>query len=142
MLEWQFWLILGIVFVIFEIITPTFFFFWFGLSAFITSIISIIISNKIITTTIFILISIILWLFSRKIVKKWQKPIDNRKFHLDNLIGKEGIAIIDFDENNSGIVKILGEEWKAYSKEGKIKKGDKVVILKRQSNILIVGKIT
>jgi len=130
------------VFVIFEIITPTFFFFWFGLSAFITSIISIIISNKIITTTIFILISIILWLFSRKIVKKWQKPIDNRKFHLDNLIGKEGIAIIDFDENNSGIVKILGEEWKAYSKEGKIKKGDKVVILKRQSNILIVGKIT
>lgn len=142
MLEWQFWLILGIVFVIFEIITPTFFFFWFGLSAFITSIISIIISDKIITTTIFILISIILWLFSRKIVKKWQKPIDNRKFHLDNLIDKEGIALIDFDENNSGIVKILGEEWKAYSKEGKIKKGDKVVILKRQSNILIVGKIT
>ncbi|WGS65021.1 NfeD family protein [Marinitoga aeolica] len=140
MLEWQFWIILGIIFIILEIITPTFFFFWFGLSAFITSILGIFITNKIITSIIFIVLSTILWLFSRKIVKKWIKPVQNKNFHLDELIGKIGIALTDFDKENSGIVKVFSEEWRAYSENEEIKKGDKVIILKRTSNILIVKK--
>ncbi|SHE94461.1 Membrane protein implicated in regulation of membrane protease activity [Marinitoga hydrogenitolerans DSM 16785] len=140
MLEWQFWLILGIIFVVLEIITPTFFFLWFGIAAFITSIFGIFITNYIITSTIFIILSTILWLFSRKIVKNWMKPIQNVKFHLDELINKEGIALTTFDKNNSGIVKVNGEEWRAYSKDEEIKKGDKIIILKRDSNILIVKK--
>jgi membrane protein implicated in regulation of membrane protease activity len=54
--EWQFWLVLGIIFMILEIITPTFFFFWFGLSGFITTILAIFISNKIFTSTTFIIV--------------------------------------------------------------------------------------
>ncbi|KLO22053.1 membrane protease regulatory membrane protein [Marinitoga sp. 1197] len=141
MVEWQFWIILGIIFIVLEIITPTFFFFWFGLSSFITAIFGLFISNKIINSVIFIIFSTILWLFSRKIVKKWINPLQNKNFHLDELIGKTGLALSDFDKNNSGIVKVFSEQWSAYSEEGEVKKGDKVIVLKRESNMLIVKKI-
>ncbi|GAB6188679.1 NfeD family protein [Marinitoga arctica] len=140
MLEWQFWLILGIIFIILEIITPTFFFLWFGISSFITSILGVFVSNKFITSTTFIILSTILWLFSRKIVKKWFEPENSKNFHLDELIGKTGIALNDFDKDTSGIIKVFSEEWRAYSIDEKINKGDKVIVLKRESNFLIVKK--
>ncbi|WP_165974118.1 NfeD family protein [Marinitoga lauensis] len=104
-----------------------FFLFWFGLSAFITSILGIFITNKIITSIVFIILSTIFWLFSRKIVKKWLKPVQNKNFHLDELIGKVGIALTDFDKENPGIVKVFSEEWRAYSENEKIKKGTKLL---------------
>ena len=141
MLEWQFWIILGIIFVILEIITPTFFFLWFGISGFITAILGIFITNKIITTTFFIILSFILVIFSRKIVKPWLKSSENRKFSLDELENATGIAISDIGKNKSGIVKIFGEEWKAMSDE-EIKSGDKIVVLKREGNTLVVKKLS
>lgn len=138
--EWQFWLVLGIIFMILEIITPTFFFFWFGLSGFITAILAIFISNKVFTSTTFIIVSTILWIFSRKIVKGWLKPLQNKNFHLDELIGKEGMALKDFNENNIGTVKVMSEEWTAKS-EDKIEKGDKIIVIDRESNVLYVKKL-
>lgn len=140
MSEWQFWLVLGIIFVVLEILTPSFFFLWFGISAFITSILGTFITNKFITSTIFIILSALLWLFSKKIAKKWLEPKNTKVIHLDELVGKSGIALTDFDNENSGIVKVFSEEWKAYSEEEKINKGDRIIVLKRESNILIVKK--
>ncbi|MBM7558309.1 NfeD family protein [Marinitoga litoralis] len=140
MSEWQFWLVLGIIFVVLEILTPSFFFLWFGISAFISSILGTFITNKFITSTIFIILSALLWLFSKKIAKKWLEPKNTKLIHLDELVGKNGIALTDFDNENSGIVKVFSEEWKAYSEEEKINKGDKIIVLKRESNILIVKK--
>ncbi|KAF2957032.1 NfeD family protein [Marinitoga sp. 38H-ov] len=142
MLEWQFWLIMGIIFIVLEVLTPSFFFLWFGISAFITSILGIFITNKFITSAVFIILSAILWLFSKKIVKKWLEPKQTKLFHLDELIEKKGIALTDFNTEEPGIVKVYSEEWKAYSDEGNINKGDKIIVLKRESNILIVKKIS
>jgi len=55
------------------------------------------------------------------------------------LIGKTGEAISDF--NHEGLVYLENEVWTAISRNGKIKKGDKVIVRNIQGTKLIVEKI-
>jgi membrane-bound ClpP family serine protease len=49
------------------------------------------------------------------------------------------VALKDFDENNKGTVRVINEEWTAKS-EDNIKKGDKIIVIDRESNVLYVKK--
>ena len=134
------WIITSIAFFILEILTPSFFFMWFGIGALIVVPLAIFFENVALEMIIFLISSGILWLSTRKIVSKWQQPESDKVFHLDELEGKIGIIIKKLDETNSGIVRVMGEEWKAFSTEGELKEGEKVKVVKREGNILYVKK--
>jgi len=66
-----FWLILGVLFLIAEIFTPSFFIMWFGIGAFAAMLVAFLFENSVLYQSIaFILVSLILVLFTRKLAQK------------------------------------------------------------------------
>ncbi|MCP5465286.1 MAG: NfeD family protein [Thermotogae bacterium] len=139
MQEWGIWIILGIVFAVVELLTPTFFFFWFSVGSVITAVLSVFVESSIINTFVFLFISFVLWLLTRKFTKKIYKHSSDRNTFEYDLNNREGI-VTEVEENNKYIVKVLGEEWLAVSEE-KLIKNDYITVIKKESNILYVKKL-
>lgn len=137
-----FWLILGVILVVAEILTPTFFFFWFALGAFAAAGVSFL-SGTIMQLVTFMGVSAVLVLLTRPLAKKLTKS-ETRKIHIDEIIGKEAIVVETIDNKQSkGLVKVDGEIWRAYSESGDttIEEGQKVMILKVEGAHVVVRKI-
>lgn len=135
------WLILGVIFIIGEILTPTFFLFWFGIGAFVASAISIAFGT-LIQVVSFIVVSGLLVILTRPLTKKLTKE-QPRKIHIDEIIGKIGSVIETINnEQGKGLVKINGDTWRAYSNDDSIiQEGEKVKILKVEGAHVIVEKL-
>lgn len=137
-----FWLILGVVLVVAEILTPTFFFFWFALGAFAAAGVSLF-SGTILQIITFMCVSGIFVLLTRPLAKKLTKS-EPRKIHIDEIIGEDAIVIETIDnKRGTGLVKVKGEIWRAYSDsdEVTIEEGQKVTILKVEGAHVVVRKI-
>ena len=127
---WQFWLIAAGIFFIAEIFTVGFMIFWFGVGALITMLISFFISDIIIQTTIFIIVSAILLFATRPFVNKFIHT-DSIKTNAFSIIGKKGIVIEDIKPlDSTGQIKVDKEIWSAESlNEQNIPKGSEVEII-------------
>ena len=110
---WQTWLIIaGITFVL-EMFTAGFLVFWFGISALFVMLLSFFISDLIIQTTIFIILSIILILSTRPLVNKFiaTKTVKTNVF---SLVGKKAQVIKELNPiEGKGQIKVNGEVWSA-----------------------------
>lgn len=136
-----FWLILGVILVVAEILTPTFFFFWFALGAFASAGMSFL-AGTLIQILTFMLVSGVLVLLTRPLAKKITSS-EPRKIHIDEIIGKEAIVVEKIDNKQSkGLVKVNGEIWRAYSEfdDVVIEEGQKVVILRVEGAHVVVRK--
>lgn len=135
------WLIFGVIFVIGEILTPTFFLFWFGIGAFVASAVSITFGTLVQVIT-FIVVSGLLVILTRPLTKKLTKE-QPRKIHIDEIIGKIGSVIETIDnEQGKGLVKINGDMWRAYSNDDSIiQEGERVKILKVEGAHVIVERL-
>ena len=138
---WKFWLIVaGICFVI-ESFTIGFLVFWFGIGALSALVASLFISNIWIQSLIFIIVSSLLLIFTKPLVKKFVKEKDVIPTNVYSIIGKEGIVVENIDTiNGVGKVKVNGELWSATSLEN-IEKGTKVKVLKVNGVKLEVEKL-
>lgn len=138
---WKFWLIVaGICFVI-ESFTIGFLVFWFGIGALAALVASLFISNIWIQSLIFIIVSSLLLIFTKPLVKKFVKEKDIIPTNVYSIIGKEGIVVEKIDTiNGVGKVKVNGELWSATSLEN-IEKGTKVKVLKVNGVKLEVEKL-
>lgn len=138
---WKFWLIVaGICFVI-ESFTIGFLVFWFGIGALAALVASLFISNIWIQSLIFIIVSSLLLIFTKPLVKKFVKEKDTIPTNVYSIIGKEGIVVESIDTiNGVGKVKVNGELWSATSLEN-IEKGTKVKVLKVNGVKLEVEKL-
>lgn len=135
------WLIFGVIFIIGEILTPTFFLFWFGIGAFVASAVSVAFGT-IVQVISFIVVSGLLVILTRPLTKKLTKE-QPRKIHIDEIIGKIGLVIETIDnEQGKGLVKINSDTWRAYSNDDSvIQEGEKVKILKVEGAHVIVEKL-
>lgn len=123
------WLLLIIVLVVVEILTVAFISLWFIFGATAALFLSFLVDNVTIQIAVFLLISIISLILFRPFALKYAKP--KARSNIDALIGAEGIVTenIDYIEN-TGKVKVMGQEWSAISEDKKnIDTGKKVVIL-------------
>lgn len=138
---WKFWLIVaGVCFVI-ESFTIGFLVFWFGIGALAALVASLFISNIWIQSLIFIIVSSLLLIFTKPLVKKFVKEKDIIPTNVYSIIGKEGIVVESIDTiNGVGKVKVNGELWSATSLEN-IEKGTKVKVLKVNGVKLEVEKL-
>ena len=97
---WKFWLIVaGICFVI-ESFTIGFLVFWFGIGALAALVASLFISNIWIQSLIFIIVSSLLLIFTKPLVKKFVKEKDIIPTNVYSIIGKEGIVVESIDTIN------------------------------------------
>ena len=144
MADWTLWLLFSVVLAILELLTPTFFLLWFSIGALAACISSVFIVHDYVNVIIFLTISILLWLSTRKIVKKLSKVESPKTLYQDDIQGKTA-KIKSVSDDGSFIVTVLGEEWKALAVNSSEKQemacGSIVKVIKRESNILYIQRL-
>ncbi len=138
---WHILVTFGILAIIIEIFTISFFFASIGIGFFFASIANYLgleIEYQILSFSIGIITT---YFLIRPILHKYAyNEASDLKMNGDALIGQIVEVVEDIDSiNNKGRVKIGGESWKAVSSNGdKINKGTKVEIINRESITLFV----
>ncbi len=135
------WLIFGVILVVGEILTPTFFLLWFAIGAFVASAVSTVFGTLVQLLT-FIVVSALLVILTRPLAKRIAKQ-EPRKIHIDEIVGKSAVVIETIDnKSGKGLVKIGGDVWRAYSEdESLIDEGAKVQIVRIEGAHVVVKKI-
>ena len=121
------WLITFLVLTFIELITVNLVSIWFAIGAVAALISSYFTDNIYIQIIIFIVVSSISLILTRKIVSKLRGN-DFEKTNLDRVIGKVGIVTEEITRLEPGEVKVDGKKWSAISTK-KIDVGSKVEIL-------------
>lgn len=126
---WSMWLIISGIFFVAEIITTGFLVFWFGVGAIFAMLVSLFCQSLFIQALVFIVVSVILMIFTRPLVNKIISIRDTMPTNIYNIINKEAYVMEDITNNDyTGKVKINGELWSAIS-DNPLKTGTKVKII-------------
>ena len=137
------WTVLLVAFLILEAATTQFVCIWFAGGSLLALVGSLFNFSTTAQVCIFIITSIVLLVFTRKIVDKL-KSKDNIKTNIDALIGE--VAVVTDDISNidaKGSVKLRGMEWSARSADGNPIEKDSHVAVKEIDGVkLIVDKIS
>lgn len=135
-MQW-FWLALTIGLIVVEVATVQLVSVWFAFSAMITTFVTLIFDDLSIPwqATIFVVLSIVLLISTRPLVKMLlKKKEEKQKTNLELYIDKEAIVVEDIDNiNGTGAIKINGVIWSARSKDGYNISKDEIVIFKEIS---------
>lgn len=138
-MAWYYWLILGMILFVIEILTPgVFFFACLGIGAVCASFSSLLDLPAWFPWIIFAVTSILSIYFVRPLAKKIIK-FKPEKSNVDALIGQIVLVVEAIEPPNMGMVKVEGELWRAEANE-KIEKDNKVKIIAIKGTHLEVTK--
>lgn len=120
------WMLVFLMLVFLELITVALVSIWFAIGALAAFIVSLFIDSIYIQLAVFVVVSSISLMLTRKIVNK----INSNKIptNLDRVIGKIGIVTEEITRLEPGEVKVDGKKWSAISAK-KLSVGSKVEIL-------------
>ena len=135
-----FWFILGLLLFLLELVLPGFFIFFFGLGAWVVSLICLIGNPGVnLQIIIFAIVSVITLMTLRRIIQKkffYSKGTESEDVE-DEFTGREALSLADFGPGKKGAVEFKGTKWKAESKS-EIKEGEQVIITEKENFTLIV----
>lgn len=133
------WLILVIVFGVFEVTTAGLTSIWFAAGALVAMIAAALGAMLWVQIAVFVVVSAVLIIFVRQIAQKFITP-KIEATNTDALIGRIGMVSEDIDNDaQSGEIKVAGKAWSARSEDGiLIKCGEKVKIVRIEGVKLIV----
>jgi len=134
------WFIIGLALFLLELVMPGFVIFFFGVGAWITSLLCLIIHPSAnVQVIVFAITSVVtLAIFRRMIRKKFfYSKEDHSKIVEDEFTGREAKALNDFGNGTDGKVEFKGTTWDARS-ESEVRKDSLVIILRKESFKLIV----
>ena len=136
------WLLLLVGFIVLEMTTSQLICIWFAGGALIASIFALLNFSPAVQTTVFVLISAFLLIFTKKFVNKLKEK-SGTKTNVDALIGQSAIVTEDISNINSkGTVKLSGLEWSARSVDGTDIPAQSQVTIKNIDGVkLLVEKI-
>ncbi len=137
------WFIIGLIFLVLELILPGFVVFFFGLGAWVTSLVCLISDpGANLQMVIFALTSIItLIAFRRMLKKKFFNTNDiNSNSVDDEFTGGKAMALTSFNKGSKGKVEYRGTTWTATSDKD-ISAGETVIIVSRENINLNVEPI-
>ncbi len=136
---WQLWCLIGIVFCIIEIFTPTMFFLNLGLACFVAGLVGFLGANFTVQVLGFAVFAALFLIFLRPVLLGKSKNADSDyedKYKDKTAIVTEKIGV------DGGRIAIYGETWQAKSLNGEeIEKDARVKIVKLDSITMYVEKI-
>ena len=136
--NWLTWAVIAAILFIYEMISPTVFFFaCFGLGA-IFAAVTTVFGLMWLNWAVFFIVSLSAIIFSRPLVNKLMKK-PSRHANVDAIINQEAVVLEEIKPTKFGRVKVEGEEWLAESSE-EIKKGSRVKIIEVKGVRLVVTK--
>ena len=128
---WLLWLVLGGVLFVGEILTAGFLLLWFGIGAIAAMLVSFVTSNLFIQILVFVIVSVLLLIFTKPILSKYTKD-DTTITNSKTIIGKTAIVTEEISLlNSTGQIKVDGEIWSAKTIDSNIviPKGSEVEII-------------
>ena len=128
---WLVWLVIAAVLFVGEILTAGFLLLWFAIAAVVALFVSFFTTNLFIQILIFLIVSIILLIFTRPLLSKYTNG-DNTITNSNAIIGKTAIVTEDISLlNSTGQINVDGEIWSAKTMDPNltIPKGSKVEII-------------
>jgi len=140
-LNWHWWIYIGIFLFILEVFTPGFILACLGIGSFMGGIPAFLGFSLNIQLLVFSICTLISLFILRPIL--YRKGVSKLKTNSEALIGREGTVSEMIDSNSSsGRVTIDGDQWKAISETGSnLELNDKVLVTKINSTIITVKKI-
>lgn len=136
--NWLTWAVIAAILFIYEMISPTVFFFaCLGIGAIFAAVVTIF-NLMWLNWAVFFVISVLAIIFSRPLVNKLMKK-PSRPANVDALLNQKAFVLEEIKPTKFGRVKIEGEEWLAESSE-EIPKGGQVKIIEVKGVRLIVKK--
>ncbi len=120
------WMIVFLILLFIELVTVNLVSIWFAVGALFSFFVSYFIDLLYVQIIVFIVVSSISLLLTRKIVDKMKG--NKEATNLDRVIGKIGIVTCEITKLEPGEVKVDGKKWSAISTK-KISVGSKVEIL-------------
>ncbi len=138
---WIIWIAVGVFFLIVELCTAALVSIWFVPAAIITCLLSFVIKSAIWQIAIFVFLSAIFMVISRKIYKKYiKKPVDDVDQN-EKLLGKI-VIVTDKTDGINGRVRMGDIYWKAITENGEeLSENEKAVIRSVQGTTLVVTKL-
>lgn len=136
---WVVWMVIGLVMIMIEVFTVTFYFLWFGIAAFATAFVAYFLPDKIwVQLFVAAILVLALSLTTPKFTKKFGKKSPGYQEGKFDVVGKKGVVVSPISPNDYGVVKIAGHgEWSAVSDEPDvIAEGTEVIV--KEINGLIV----
>ena len=138
---WVIWIAIGVFFLIVELCTTALVSIWFVPAAIITCLLSFVIDSALWQITIFVFLSAIFMVISRKIYKKYiKKPVDDVDQN-EKLLGKI-VIVTDTTDGINGRVRMGDIYWKAITENGEtLSENEKAVIKSVNGTTLVVTKL-
>jgi membrane protein implicated in regulation of membrane protease activity len=134
------WFIVGLVLFLLELVVPGFVIFFFGVGAWITALVCLIVHpGTDLQIIIFAVTSVLSLLALRRMIQKrfFYGRNDAAGAVEDEFTGKEGKALTDFGPGRKGKVEFKGTSWSSES-DKEVKEGQPVVIIQKEGFNLIV----
>ena len=138
---WTLWLILAGVCFIMEIATEGFLMFWLGVGGLASMTVSFFSDNYLLQLAVFVIVSTVLILCTRKFTKKVQpKTVATNVY---TIIGKKAVVSVEIDNiKGHGQIKVDGDVWTARNEADEIiPEGTAVEILRIDGVKAVVKKI-
>ncbi len=120
------WSVLFLIFVATELVANNLIGIWFAIATVVSLVLELFGIDFSIQVTVFITISIILLIATRKFVKKVKKP-NEYKTNSDAVIGQRGVVLEEIEPFKPGVVKVGALKWTAVSRSDQRYQVDEVV---------------
>lgn len=135
-MPWWVWLIVAVVIGIIEVSTFTFVLLWIAVAAFITTLLTGVVTNIWGQLLLFAVFSVILYVVTRPLARKMktQKLYKNR---VEEMANQTGFVVTGAKVGDLATVKVNGEVWSAHC-DTDLEAGQKVEVLKATSTVLQV----
>ncbi len=146
-LGWILWLVIGIVLIIAEVFTLSFFLLWFGVGAIAAAFAGILGAPFALQFLVFAVVSIFLTAMSRTIFAKYLSHNDENtlKMGVDSLPGQVGtVTLGSKGAMQEGAVKVYGSTWTAFPIDGEtgLVEGEKVEVVSVKGSSIYVRRIS
>ena len=141
MATWLVWVIIGIVLIIAEMTTFTFYLLWLGVGAFAAAVSSNFTDNILAQILIGCVTALLLTFLTKTLTRNVRHSSAGFYDPYQNIVGKRGIVQESISPDKMGQVRVGSDVWSAIAHEP-IDDGENVVITERSSTILTVQKAT
>lgn len=139
------WFIVALILGVIELMSTTFILLWVAIAAAVTGLISLFAHSFELQLLVFVVLSIILLLLTRPLVKRWRNAGTSRfKSSVEELVGEQGIVVTRGVGEKAGVVRVGTEVWSARCEDSEepLDRGERVVVIAVKSSQLIVRKTT
>jgi membrane protein implicated in regulation of membrane protease activity len=139
MSTWLLWLIAGIILVIAEMTTFTFYLLWLGVGAFAAAFSTRFTDDVMMQIAVGCLTALVLTILTRPLTRNVRHSSVGFYDPYQNIVGKTGIVQEPISPDKMGHVRVGSDVWSANSSEP-IEAGETVIVMERSSTILEVQK--